>query len=235
MKKPRGLPLGCSFEKLFEFPVKRHFANDKALSAASDPFPFHIFLRIRFFELEILFLELPLFSKPLIVIVGCETQLLFKTNHSLLHLIILYCIVFLLFISFLFRLDYTNFDLITFFYKIENRENMRKTHKRFVIRTTNMCVFFSISIPQSVECPTEQKKSLSLCFIGSLSLFVVLVYRFFMLYWIVVSICRTSCTSCTSLSFLYAIFYIKLKVEEPKSCPLYLKFISIFFFFLFFY
>jgi len=68
--------------------------------------------------------------------------------------------------------------------------------------------FFSISIPQSVECLTEQKiKPLSL------------------LYGIVVSIYRTS------FSFLYAIFYIKWKVEEPQPCLLYLKFISIFFFY----
>lgn len=42
-------------KKLFELPVERDFANEKAFNAAQYPFLFQIFLRIRFFELEVRF------------------------------------------------------------------------------------------------------------------------------------------------------------------------------------
>lgn len=42
-------------KKLFEFPVERDFANEKAFTAAQYPFLFQIFLRMRFFEIEVRF------------------------------------------------------------------------------------------------------------------------------------------------------------------------------------
>ena len=44
-----------SYKKLFEFPVERDFANEKAFNAAECPFLFQIFLRIRFLEIEVRF------------------------------------------------------------------------------------------------------------------------------------------------------------------------------------
>lgn len=44
-----------SYKKLFEFPVERDFANEKAFSAAQYPLFFQIFLRIRFFNIELRF------------------------------------------------------------------------------------------------------------------------------------------------------------------------------------
>ena len=44
-----------SYKKLFEFPVERDFANEKAFSAAQYPPFFQIFLRIRFFNIELRF------------------------------------------------------------------------------------------------------------------------------------------------------------------------------------
>ena len=45
----------CPTQKLFEFPVERHCPNEKAFKAAQYPFRFQIFLRIRFFEIEVRF------------------------------------------------------------------------------------------------------------------------------------------------------------------------------------
>lgn len=45
----------CRTKKLFEFPVKRDFPNEKAFNAAQYPFRFQIFLRIRFFDIEVRF------------------------------------------------------------------------------------------------------------------------------------------------------------------------------------
>ena len=45
----------CRTKKLFEFPVERDFPNDNAFKAAQYPFPFQIFLRIRFFDIEVRF------------------------------------------------------------------------------------------------------------------------------------------------------------------------------------
>lgn len=42
-------------KKLFEFPVERDFANEKAFNATQYPFLFQIFLRIRFFDVEVRF------------------------------------------------------------------------------------------------------------------------------------------------------------------------------------
>lgn len=42
-------------KKLFELPVERDFANEKAFNAAQYPFLFQIFLRIRFFDIEVRF------------------------------------------------------------------------------------------------------------------------------------------------------------------------------------
>jgi len=42
-------------KKLFEFPVERDFANEKAFNAIEYPFLFQIFLRIRFFDVEVRF------------------------------------------------------------------------------------------------------------------------------------------------------------------------------------
>ena len=44
-----------SYKKPFEFPVERDFANEKAFSAAQYPPFFQIFLRIRFFNIELRF------------------------------------------------------------------------------------------------------------------------------------------------------------------------------------
>nr|YP_009559870.1 ribosomal protein L32 [Alnus cremastogyne]AZV03504.1 ribosomal protein L32 [Alnus cremastogyne] len=40
---------------LFEFPVERDFANEKAFNAIQYPSIFQIFLRIRFFAIEVRF------------------------------------------------------------------------------------------------------------------------------------------------------------------------------------
>lgn len=45
----------CRTKKLFEFPVERDLPNDNAFKAAQYPFPFQIFLRIRFFDIEVRF------------------------------------------------------------------------------------------------------------------------------------------------------------------------------------
>lgn len=45
----------CCTKKLFEFPVERDFAKEKAFSAAKYPFLFQMFLRIRFFVIEVRF------------------------------------------------------------------------------------------------------------------------------------------------------------------------------------
>ena len=45
----------CRTKKIFELPVERDFANEKAFNAAQYPPPFHLFLRIRFFEIEVRF------------------------------------------------------------------------------------------------------------------------------------------------------------------------------------
>jgi hypothetical protein len=50
----------CPTQKLFEFPVERHFPNEKAFKAAQYPFRFQIFLRIRFFEIEVRFFGTPI-------------------------------------------------------------------------------------------------------------------------------------------------------------------------------
>lgn len=49
------LLLVCRTKKLFECPVERDFAKEKAFKAALDPFLFQIFLRIRFFDIEVRF------------------------------------------------------------------------------------------------------------------------------------------------------------------------------------
>jgi hypothetical protein len=50
----------CPTQKLFEFPVERDFTNEKAFKAAQYPFRFQIFLRIRFFEIEVRFFGTPI-------------------------------------------------------------------------------------------------------------------------------------------------------------------------------
>nr|YP_010380801.1 ribosomal protein L32 [Begonia gulongshanensis]UDH54218.1 ribosomal protein L32 [Begonia gulongshanensis] len=45
----------CRTKKLFEFPVESDFANEKAFNAAQYPLLFQIFLRIRFFDIEVRF------------------------------------------------------------------------------------------------------------------------------------------------------------------------------------
>lgn len=49
------LVLSFRTKKLFEFPVERDFANEKAFNAAQYPFFFQIFLRIDFLEIEVRF------------------------------------------------------------------------------------------------------------------------------------------------------------------------------------
>nr|YP_010261557.1 ribosomal protein L32 [Fagus longipetiolata]UIB40639.1 ribosomal protein L32 [Fagus longipetiolata] len=44
-----------SYKKFFEFPVERDFANEKAFNATQYPSLFQIFLRIRFFDIEVRF------------------------------------------------------------------------------------------------------------------------------------------------------------------------------------
>nr|QGK87968.1 ribosomal protein L32 [Corylus yunnanensis] len=43
------------YKKLFEVPVERDFANEKAFNATQYPSAFQIFLRIRFFDIEVRF------------------------------------------------------------------------------------------------------------------------------------------------------------------------------------
>jgi len=45
----------CRTKKLFEFPVETDFAKEKAFIATKFPFFFQIFLRIRFFDIEVRF------------------------------------------------------------------------------------------------------------------------------------------------------------------------------------
>jgi hypothetical protein len=45
----------CRTTKLFDFPVERDFPNEKAFNAVEYPLPFQIFLRIRFFDIEVRF------------------------------------------------------------------------------------------------------------------------------------------------------------------------------------
>ena len=45
----------CCTKKLFEFPVERDFPKEKAFKAVQYPFLFQIFLRIRFFDVEVRF------------------------------------------------------------------------------------------------------------------------------------------------------------------------------------
>ena len=45
----------CCTKKLFEFPVKMDVPNEKAFKTVQYPFLFQIFLRIRFFDVEIRF------------------------------------------------------------------------------------------------------------------------------------------------------------------------------------
>lgn len=68
----------CCTKKLFELPVERDFANEKAFNTAQYPFFFQKFFRIRFFDLEVRFFGTAIIKKFFIVIVGCERHLLFK-------------------------------------------------------------------------------------------------------------------------------------------------------------
>ena len=43
------------YKKLFEFPVERDFANEKAFKATQYPSIFQTFFRIRFFDIEVRF------------------------------------------------------------------------------------------------------------------------------------------------------------------------------------
>lgn len=45
----------CCTKKLFEFPVERDFANEKAFNATQYPFFFQIVFRILFFDIEVRF------------------------------------------------------------------------------------------------------------------------------------------------------------------------------------
>ena len=45
----------CRTKKLFDCPVERDLPNEKAFKAVQYPFFFQLFLRIRFFELEVRF------------------------------------------------------------------------------------------------------------------------------------------------------------------------------------
>lgn len=45
----------CRTTKLFDFPVERDFPNEKAFNAVQYPPLFQIFLRIRFFDIEVRF------------------------------------------------------------------------------------------------------------------------------------------------------------------------------------
>lgn len=45
----------CRTKKVLEFPVERDFPNEKAFKAAQYAFLFQIFLRIRFFAIEVRF------------------------------------------------------------------------------------------------------------------------------------------------------------------------------------
>ena len=47
----------CRTIKLFDFPVERDFPNEKAFNDVQYPLLFQIFLRIRFFDIEVRFFE----------------------------------------------------------------------------------------------------------------------------------------------------------------------------------
>nr|QWY25147.1 ribosomal protein L32 [Curcuma singularis] len=70
-------------KKLFERPVETDFAKEKAFTAAKFPFFFQIFLRIRFFDIEVRFLGTAIKKKGLLIfIIVCERHVLFKMNYS---------------------------------------------------------------------------------------------------------------------------------------------------------
>ena len=81
----------CCTKKLFEFPIERDFANEKAFNAAQYPFSFQILFRILFFDIEVRFFGAAIqYTSLFIAIVGCERHLLFKMNCSLIsHISIL--------------------------------------------------------------------------------------------------------------------------------------------------
>lgn len=78
------LLLVCCTKKLFEFLVEIDLAKEKAFIAAKYPFFFQIFLRIRFFDIEVRFFGTAIQKELLIFIVVCERHLFLKSNmdHS---------------------------------------------------------------------------------------------------------------------------------------------------------
>ena len=88
----------CRTKKLFEFPVERDFANEKAFNAAQYPPLFHLFLRIRFFNIEARFfgtairkLKDFLLLKLDVKDIYCLKQIIFYFDYSFIltiHLII---------------------------------------------------------------------------------------------------------------------------------------------------
>lgn len=75
----------CRTKKLFEFPVARDFANEKAFNAAQYPFLFQLFLRIRFFDIEVRFFGTAIHKFGGYSLLGLDVKDIFwlKTNCSL--------------------------------------------------------------------------------------------------------------------------------------------------------
>lgn len=72
--------LVCRTKKLFEFPVEIDLAKEKAFTAAKYPFFFQIFLRIRFFDIEVRFFGTAIQKELLIFIVVCERHIFLKSK-----------------------------------------------------------------------------------------------------------------------------------------------------------
>lgn len=72
--------LVCCTKKLFEFPVEIDLAKEKAFTAAKYPLFFQIFLRIRFFDIEVRFFGTAIQKELPIFIVVCERHIFLKSK-----------------------------------------------------------------------------------------------------------------------------------------------------------
>lgn len=79
------LLLVCCTKKLFECPVATDLAKESAFSPVKYPFFFQIFLRIRFFDIEVRFFGTAIQKQVLIFIVVCERHILFEIDRFFSH------------------------------------------------------------------------------------------------------------------------------------------------------
>ena len=81
----RALLFFCCTKKLFECLVETDLAKEKAFIAAKYPLFFQIFLRIRFFDIEVRFFGTAIQKQVLIFIVVCERHILFEIDRFFSH------------------------------------------------------------------------------------------------------------------------------------------------------